>query len=236
MFSKKQSAKEWLEGLSGELETDLNTELSKKLNEGVVDLADSIQQMAKMIDLKIRNSETILKNDHELFSDIAERRENILRELQDTFTNFVQNTENFRDKSLFPDKQALTPNLAAGGGIAAIGVILMAVTNGMVFDITGGLLTGVGLIFAGVSTTLKRRKIMEGYRQEVEASRLKIEEEVSEKLKLYISNLKKRIDHNFKRFDQLLEQESKNLKQIEDTHQKVQDDLQQINQRLNEKR
>lgn len=236
MFSKKQSAKEWLEGLSGELETELNAELSKKLNEGVIDLADSIQQMAKMIDLKIRNSETILKNDHELFSEIAERRENILRELQDTFTNFVQNTENFRDESLFPDKQALTPNLAAGGGIAAIGVILMAVTNGMVFDITGGLLTGIGLIFAGVSTSLKRKKILEGYRSEVEGSRLKIEGDVSEQLKLYISNLKKRIDHNFKRFDQLLEQESKNLQQIEDTHQKVQQDLTEINGQLDEKR
>lgn len=235
IFSKKQSAKEWLEGLSQELETDLNSELRKKLNEGVVDLADSIQQMAKMIDLKIRNSETILKNDHELFSDIAERRENILRELQSAFTNFVENTENFRDTSLFPDKQALTPNLAAGGGIAAIGVILMAVTNGMVFDITGGLLTGVGLLFAGVTTSLKRKKILSGYRQEVKTSRQKIEEEVSENLKLYISNLKKRIDQNFKRFDQLLEQESVNLKQIEATHQRVSEQLQMIDKNLSEK-
>lgn len=236
LFSKKQSAKEWLEGLSGDLETDLNTELHKKLNEGVVDLADSIQQMAKMIDLKIRNSETILKNDHELFSDIADRRENVLRELQNTFTDFVQNTENFRDTSLFPDKQALTPNLAAGGGIAAIGVILMAVTNGMVFDITGGLLTGVGLLFAGVTTSIKRKKIMDGYRREVESSRQKIEEEVSEKLKLYISNLKKRIDHNFKRFDQLLEQESKNLEQIASNYQRVSEQLKSIDDRLQEEK
>jgi GTPase SAR1 family protein len=236
MFSKKQSAKEWLEGLSGDLETELNTELRQKLNEGVVDLADSIQQMAKLIDLKIRSSETILKNDHELFSDIAERRENILRELQDTFTDFVENTENFRDASLFPDRQALTPNLAAGGGIAAIGVILMAVTNGMVFDITGGLLTGVGLLFAGVSTSIKRGKILEGFRDEVESSRLKIEQEVTEKLKLYISHLKKRIDHNFRRFDQLLEQESANLKKIESSHEEVSAQLGTIRDRLHEKR
>ena len=236
MFTKKQSAKEWLEGLSGELEKELNTEMRQKLNEGVVDLADSIQQMAKMIDLKIRNSETILKNDHELYSDIAERRENVLRELQETFTDFVDNTENFRDESLFPDKQALTPNLAAGGGIAAIGVILMAVTNGMVFDITGGLLTGVGLLFAGVSTRLKRRKIIDGFQAEVEASRQKIEKEVTDKLKLYISNLKKRIDHNFNRFDQLLEQEAINLKKIEENHQKVSEHLQLIGDKLSEKR
>lgn len=236
IFSKKQSAKEWLEGLSGNLETDLNAELQRKLNESVVDLADSIQQMAKLIDLKIRGSETILKNDHELFSDIAERRENVLRELQEAFADFVGNTENFRDASLFPDRQALTPNLAAGGGIAAIGVIFMALTNGIVLDITGGFLTGIGLLFAGVSTSIKRRKILDGYRQEVERSRIKIEEEVSEKLKLYISNLKKRIDGNFKRFDQLLEQEAANLKQIGHNHQRVSEQLQEIGRKLEEKR
>lgn len=234
IFSKKQSVKEWLEGLATELETELNTELSRKLSEGVVDLADSIQQMAKIIDLKIRNSETILKNDHELFSQIAERRENVLRELQETFTNFVDNTENFRDQSLFPDRRALTPNLAAGGGIAAIGVILMTVTNFVVVDITGGLLTGVGLIFAGVSTSVKRRKIISGYQDEVAKSRIKIENEVSEQLKSYISNLKTKIDHNFKRFDQLLEQESKNLQVIEDKHNGVKVRLQEITAQLSE--
>ena len=39
IFSKKQSAKDWLEGLSERLETELHTELRRKLNEGVVDLA-----------------------------------------------------------------------------------------------------------------------------------------------------------------------------------------------------
>ena len=59
--------KDWLENLAKDLETKLNHELEAKLQESVVDLSDNVQQMAKIIDLKIRNSETILKNDHDLF-------------------------------------------------------------------------------------------------------------------------------------------------------------------------
>ena len=51
MFSKQTSTKDWLEGLPVELEKDLKLELQSKLQLGITDLADSIQQMAKMIDL-----------------------------------------------------------------------------------------------------------------------------------------------------------------------------------------
>ncbi|MEN0005111.1 MAG: dynamin family protein [Bacteroidota bacterium] len=228
IFSKKTSLKEWLEGLAKELEAQLNTELKAKLNDGVVDLADSIQQMAKLIDLKIRNSETILRNDHDVFSDIAERRNGVLRELQETFSSFLQKTENFADASLFGDKQSVSPNLATGSGIAVIGVIIATVTNGIAFDITGGILTAIGLVFAGVSTRVHRRKIMEGFQVEVANGRLQLEEEVRANLKTYISNLKKRIDQNFQKLDNLLEEEKEQLGKIEQKHQTINNQLVQV--------
>ena len=46
------------------------------------------------------------------FSDIAEKRSNVLKELQEAFSTFMSRTENFRDASLFPDKGNLSSNLA----------------------------------------------------------------------------------------------------------------------------
>lgn len=218
VFTKNASAKEWLEGLSTNFENDLNTVLKDKLNDGVVDLAESIQQMAKIIDLKIQNSQTILKNNHEIFSSIAERRANILRELQSAFQNFLRQSENFMDDELFKDQQTLTPNLAAGSGIAIVGIILTTVTNGMVFDITGGILTTIGLLFAGVSVGLQRRKILNGFQAEIAKGRLKLEEEVTGKLKTYIRHIKNRIDANFSNFDELLNNESGMINQLEEKH------------------
>lgn len=218
MFTRSLSAKDWLEDLAKQMGEDLDQEMHARLNQHVVDLADSIQQMARIIDLKIRSSTTILRNDHDIFSDIAERRENIMRDLQEQFTAFVSNTESFTDASLFPDKRSLAPNLAAGSGIAAIGVIIMTVTNLGVVDITGGVLTAVGLLFAGFTTSSKRRKIVEGFKQEVAAGRLRLETEIDERLKTYIAQLKKRIDGNFRRFDDMLAKEELTLVALNQQH------------------
>lgn len=232
IFTKTPSAQEWLKELADGLEKDLNDALQQRLNSGMVDLAGSIQQMAKMIDLKIRSSETILKNDHEIFSDIAERRENVLRDLQDQFATFINKTENFTDETLFPDKSNLSPNLAAGSGIAAIGVILMTVSQLGMLDITGGILTAVGLLFAGFSTRSKRRKIVEGFEQEILNGRERLSSEVDQTLKIYIQKLKQRIDDNFLRFDEHLDREGNQLGTLNERHQSIIARLEQLAQSL----
>jgi hypothetical protein len=149
LFSKKTSAAEWLNGLADDLSFRLNADLKQRLQDGVTDIADSIQQMAKLIDLKLKTSPSILQTDSELFADIAERRANVLRELQETYAKFLAEGDSFKDKTLFGNNTSLTPNVVTGSGVAVIGLIFAAVTQGMVFDITGGLMTGVGLLFAG---------------------------------------------------------------------------------------
>jgi len=202
-FGSTPDAKTWLTNLAKDLEEDLNTKMRARLNDNVVDLAESIQQMVKMIDLKIRNSETILKNDHELFSDIAERRENVLRDLQDQFNRFVSKTENFTDDNLFADRES----------------------SASVFDISGGILTTVGVLFAGFSTRGKRKRIVDGFEAEIGVGRQKLADELEEKLKAYIANLRTKIEHNFARFDETLEREEKNLAILEGTHTEIREEL-----------
>ncbi|MCO6480287.1 MAG: dynamin family protein [Phaeodactylibacter sp.] len=232
IFSKKASAKDWLENLAKELEAGLNEELKAKLNSGVADLADSIQQMAKIIDLKIRSSKTILRDDHELFSDIAERRNNVLRELQEQFSRFVSRTENFTDESLFPDKSTISPTVATGSGLAVVGLVLAAVAQGMVFDITGGILTAIGLLFAGISSTVKRRKILEGFKTEVAKGRARLEEDISSNLKAYIGNLKERIEGNFVKFDVLLEKEEGQIARLGEMYDNITKRLEEVKNSL----
>jgi ribosome biogenesis GTPase A len=215
-FGMKEGPKEWLEALLKTIETDLNIKLRNKLNDGVIDIADSIQQMGKMVDLKIRNSTTILRNDHEIFSDIAEKRANVLKELQQTFSSFLNNTDNFYDKSISGSSSSISPNLAAASGITAVGIILAAITNGMVFDITGGVLTTAGLLFAGISLGFKRRKILKEFSAEIDRGRELFRSEVSSHLKSYISTIKERIDANFNKFDAHLEKEGEEIERFTD--------------------
>src|SRR5688500_11295301 len=54
IFSKSQSLKTWLEDFTGRLRTDFGTGMQDKINDRVLDLAESIQQMAHTVDLQIR--------------------------------------------------------------------------------------------------------------------------------------------------------------------------------------
>ncbi len=232
LFSTSEGPKEWLERIIKDFEQQLNISLKDKLNDGVMDVADNIQTMAKLVDAKVKNSPNVLLNRDEIFADIAEKRANILRELQQSFSDFMGNSENFYDKAMFQESQNMAPNLAAGGGIAVVGVILATVVNGMVFDITGGILTTLGLVFAGVSVGFKRRKIIKSYRTEIEKGRTQIEEEVGDKLKSYTLRIKQRIDSNFAKLDQhlaneqaLVDELSNQMKGIEEELNKIQKEL-----------
>lgn len=232
MLSMDTGPKEWLGKMVKDFEQELNYKLKEKLNNGVVDIADSIQDMGKIIDLKIRNSETILRDNHEIFSDIAERRANVLRDLQSAFAKFLATTENFYDESLSSDSGSMAPNLAAGGGIAIVGVILATVTNGMVFDITGGILTTVGLMVAGVTVGLKKRKILSGFKSEIDKGREKLRFEVGEKLKGYIEKIKNRIDQNFNEFDDHLTAEGNKVTDLENRIVSVEERLNEIDSKI----
>jgi GTPase SAR1 family protein len=211
MFGTQSGLKDWLNQQSKDFELQLNTQLRDKLHIGITDVADNIQLMGKLVDAKLKTNKTVLKDTDEIFADIAERRTNVLKDLQQSFVQFMSKSENFYDEALMKESSKMTPNLAAGGGIAVIGVFITALVNGAVFDITGGILTTVGLLFAGVSLGLNKGRIVKKFNEEVTKGRVKMEEEVTSTLNEYAGRIKNRIDDNFRAFDQHLSSEEQNL-------------------------
>jgi hypothetical protein len=234
IFTKKESPTGWLTELTEKMETDLKNVLTVKVNEGVVSVADSIQQMAKMIQLKIQSSETILKADQGIFADISEKRVQVMQELQEAFSDFLNRTENFVDESMIPKDSQFTPDLAKGGGLAVIGVVIATVTKGMAFDITGGILSAIGILFAGITVGLKRRKVMGSFAKEVAKGRASLEEDISTKLEKYVDTIEQRIDHNFWNFDAMIQLEKQEMSQLGDKYQAVDQRLQSIENEIKE--
>ena len=232
IFSRKEGLKNWLERMTLDMESELRDGLSLKLGEGVNHIAENIQFMAKMVSDRIGKNPTILTTSHEIFSELAEKRAGILRELQDAFSQFLNKEENIYDASLLQKESGFSPDFAKGSGIAAIGIILAALTNGVVFDITGGVLTALGFVFAGVSIGLKRRKIERKYAEEIALARHKLEHQVEEKMKAYISRIKSRILLHFTGFDQYLEKEKAEIERIRHTRQEIRLQLEEIDQEL----
>lgn len=232
IFSKSQSLKTWLEDFKVRLQNDFGTGMQDKINDRVLDLAESIQQMAHTVDLQLRNSKTILSNDHEIFSEIAVRRQNVLRELRDAFEQFINKTENFTTRGLVDTETRVGTNVAAGSGVAVVGIILAAVTQGMVFDITGGVLTALGFLVAGITLGLQRGKVLKQYRAEMDKGRQRLEQELKLELYAYVESIKTRMNDQFVKFDSHIRQEKKELGELVGELGGVRMDLDNILQRI----
>lgn len=221
IVSKEISLKEWLGKEAKDLEYKLNLELKDKLNTGIVDVAEQIQNMIRMIDVKLKTSKTILKNNDEIFSDIAEQRTSILKDLQASFKDFVQKSENFYDEQSQENSSTLAPNLAAGGGLAVVGVIITALTQGAVFDITGGILTAIGVLFAGVSLGWQRNKLLRTFKKEIKKGQKQLETEVQNTLDTYIANIRSKMDTIFADLDKYLQKENTEIQELKSLSNKI---------------
>ena len=228
VFGKESSLKEWLVTQANDFELKLNTSLREKLQNGIIDVAENIQIMGKLVDNKLRYSETILKNNDEIFADIAERRISVLKDLQQSFSQFMNKAENFYDEGMVSESSKMTPNLAAGGGVAIVGVILAAVAHGAVFDITGGVLTAVGVLFAGVTLGLNRSKVITKFEEEIVKGRSKMKEEVAEKLSDYTQRIRHKIEANFFEFDQMIDKEGITIMRVNKIQEEIKEELKEM--------
>lgn len=215
VFSKSDSPQAWLQNLMHQLERDLNHSFTLNLTEGVETIADSITQMARIIDLKIQTSQSILKPQQDIFGDISDRRRSVLRDMQESFGRFMTQTEQFAGTDIFPQAAGFSPNLAAGSGMAVIGAVLAAVTQITALDITGGILSAAGILFAGGTVLFKRGKIISGFESEIGRGRDRIRQELDLRLKSYINHIRLKIDKNFEPFDALLQSEQKHAEKME---------------------
>ncbi len=225
IFGKEAGLKEWLSTQSKDFELQLNTSLRDKLQNGIIDVAEHIQLMGKLVDARLRSSETILKNNDEIFADIAERRANVLKDLQQSFSQFMNTAENFYDDTLLSESSKMAPNLVAGSGIAIVGVILASVTQGAVFDVTGGVLTAVGVLFAGITLGLNRSKVIRKFEEEIVRGHDGLQADITEIMSDYTRRIKFKIESNFIEFDKMLEYEGKTLERVERVEQEISQEL-----------
>ena len=215
MFSAEAGTKAWLEAFAKIMQTDLSTQLSNRLTDGVNDLAESLQNMTQTVHLQVQQKAMALPSDQVFFTDVADKRAAILLELREAFDRFIARSDNFDGEELFGDREGLSSNLLTGGGIAVIGAVMAAVTQAAAFDVTGGIMTAVGLLFAGVTTTVKRRQVLREYRKEVGAGRDKLAAQVREKLEGYVGLIRERVDDQFKQLDHHLARERDAVKGLE---------------------
>lgn len=232
LFNKSAAPQVAMQALTKELETNLRQNFNQRALDGIEDIADSIRQMAQIIDLKIKSSNALQKPQQDVFGDISEKRRMVLRELKENFAHFLQRTENFAGKEIVPQASSVSPNLAAGSGMAVIGIVLTAMTSIPALDITGGIISALGFLFAGGTVLLKRGKIIRGFSEEIDKGRVQLEEVLTEKLIAYVGDIREKIDRNFAEFDRLLVEQKAYIEESKNSHSSAEERISGLRNRL----
>ncbi len=228
IFNKKMNLQTKMQELTQKLDLQLNSTLKNKIDQGAEDIGDTLKQMLQIIDLKIQNSQTFLKNDHEIFSNIALKRSESIEELRRSFRNLISTSNELIPKDQFSEKHKFSKNVLQGSGLAVIGVILASITQLAIFDITGGVLTAVGITFAGLSSGRKRKKILNKFSDIMNEGRLNLHSKVNDEIESFIDNLMLKIKSVFQNFDELIATEKEKIKELQEKKESIEKDLDEI--------
>ena len=102
-----------------------------------------------------------------------------------------------------------------------MGVIITALTEGAVFDITGGILTAIGVKFASVTLGWQRNKLLRIFKKEIRKGQRLLETDVKEKLDKYILSIKAKMETIFGDLDAYLEKEDAQLNELRELNRRI---------------
>lgn len=230
--SSEKSVKDWLTDLTRRLEKDLQTNFQVKLEDSMKDISESIKTMVQMVELKMKTNKTILESNHEIFGEIAEKRQDAIKAIENNYRNFVSNTENFIDEEIFPQTKNYAPDVAVGGTLGVIGGILALSSHSLVFDITGGIIAGLGFLFAGGTLIFRKRRIIKAFDEEIAKGRRNLEYTLEEQIKAYTHKIKERLELTFDPFDIHIKQETESLEVLERKISNIQADIGSLHKEL----
>ena len=96
----------------------------------------------------------------------------------------------------------------AGGGIAVLGTIIAVIFHNMMFDITGGILTAIGLSLVAFTLLLRRPRILREFSQKLKKSRSELRDRFDQEIIQIFNRLFLEIDHQLKESINRLEQQT----------------------------
>ncbi|MCA9520324.1 MAG: hypothetical protein KC609_05105, partial [Myxococcales bacterium] len=213
LFSRKSaSVKEWLDQLQKRLDERLQTTLEEIAHDGAQHFVEGIRQLLRTLLEELEKGSFGPFRDSETLARIAERRERIIGDVRSKIAHLLQD-DSFLT-ALIKSTSGIAPKALSGGALAVVGAIIMAVTNVTLLDVTGGVLTGVGVLLASGVLIFKRGSIIREFRRRLEGAREPFESDLRENLAAELQVIYEDIERDIAAFYEHVEKEARELEPL----------------------
>lgn len=209
IFNKDSSIKKWIEELQKRFESKLKSSFEEIADDGAKHFLNGIRQLLQTLidELDIKEQQKIKKD--ELYIKIGEERIQVIQDVKSKITDLLAN-DSFTT-FLNSNPSSLAPTAMGGGLLAIIGAIILSTTQIAFLDITGGILTGAGLLIAGGVLLFKKSKIIKQFKVGLDSGKEKFERELTKKLNNKLSLIYEDINRSFIPFYEYTETEKNRL-------------------------
>lgn len=194
-FGRKASVKDWLGNIQKEFEGDLRQKIEALTEEGADHFLEGLHQLLKYLVNELDEVKGHRLSEDDLLLKIDRRRQDVIATVRTKMAKAVMD-EGFASDAV-KNSDNLAPSLVGGSALTALGAILLTVTHGLFFDITGGLLTGVGLFLAGGVLFVRKGRLVQEFKNGLADGKHRFEAELTERLTQRLGLIYDDIDRNF---------------------------------------
>lgn len=223
-----ESTKEWLEKINRQHVERLNQEVNAILSAGIDSLKSDITYMVVGVKEELDELKASQLKPAEMFKKIDEKRLEIVKELKQNLTDFIDKSPVFSGDQVNKGTAVDYTGVNVAGGLAAVGGTLALITQASVLDITGGIATGLGLIVAGGIAVTKKGQYINAVKEALAKKRQEFEQDLQERLSSYFLQIKEKINEQFADFDHHLDAEQVQIKQYNTLAQELKNELQKV--------
>ena len=208
LFRTKKSAPTWMDELKQSCENELKSSLGEISQDGIKHFVGGIRDLLQSLvddlqDIKVNQVTT-----NAITVNTIESRQEIVEDVQQKVSTLLE------DKSFLHSIESVNASVAPrflGGGAATVaGTAIAALTEIVLLDIIGTAFAGVGLLFAGGTLVLKKRKIIKQFEDKLDNEKKRFESELSAKLNSKLDIIYEEIERNFTNiYDYVADEEQK---------------------------
>lgn len=215
-----------MDELKHSCENELKASLGEISQDGIKHFVSGIRELLQSLvddlhDIKVNQVTT-----NAITVNTLESRQEIVEDVQQKVSTLLN------DKSFLHSIESINASIAPrfiGGGAATVaGTAIAALTEIVLLDIIGTAFAGVGLLFAGGTLVLKKRKIIKQFEDKLNREKTRFESELSAKLNSKLDIIYEEIERNFVNIYDYVEAEEQKVLPLVDRFKQIEREAEQL--------
>ena len=226
LFRSDKTTPSWMDELKTSCETELKTSLGEISQDGIKHFVSGIKTLLQSL---VDDLQAIKVNqiDNKIITvNTLESRQEIVEDVRQKVSSLLD------DKSFMHSIESINASVAPrflGGSAATVaGGAIAALTEILILDIIGTAFAGIGILVAGGTLILKKRKIIRQFEEKLDREKARFKRELTDKLNSKLDIIYEEIERNFINiYDYVADEEQKVLPLV-DKFQEIEQNTQQI--------